>query len=116
MTTQNLLDTLRQGSAITPKLVRKIITALERALSTEAALHQVVIEHQQLQSRIRGKVMFTSEECAYLEDAMQLLAEMQAAAAPAHPACKTTPPNPPNPPCQGGVVGPTNNHTPTEVA
>ena len=79
MTTQNLIDTLRQGSAITPKLVRKIITALERATSTEAALHQVVIEHQQLQSRIRGKIMFTREECAYLEDAMQLLAEMQAA-------------------------------------
>lgn len=74
MTTQNLIDTLRQGSAITPKLVRKIVSALERALSTEAALHQVVIEHQQLQSRIRGKVMFTSEECAYLEDAMRKLA------------------------------------------
>ena len=85
MTTQNILDTLRQGSAVTPKLIRKIITALELALSTEAALHQVVIEHQQLQSRIRGKIMFTREGCAYLEEAMQLLAEMQAAAAPAQP-------------------------------
>lgn len=89
MTTQNILDTLVQGSAITPKLVRAIIAALNRALSTEAALHQVVIEHQQLQSRIRGKIMFTREECAYLEEAMQLLAEMQAAANPVGATCRS---------------------------
>lgn len=76
--TADLIHTLRQGATITPKLVRKIIAALERAMTTDSILISLVAEHQALHASQKNKVMFTREECGYLEDAMQRLTVCEA--------------------------------------
>lgn len=70
MTTTDLLNTIAQGAPITARLAREIVTHLHRLLSTEDALLRLVAEHQALQSRIRGKILFTVEEVAWIESAL----------------------------------------------
>lgn len=70
MTTTDLINTIAQGAPITARLAREIVTHLHRLRSTEDALLHVAAEHQALQSRIRGKIMFTAEEVAWVESAL----------------------------------------------
>lgn len=70
MTTTDLLNTIAQGAPITARLAREIVTHLHRLRSTEAALLRLVAEHQTLQSSIRGKILFTAEEVAWIESAL----------------------------------------------
>ena len=70
MTTTDLLNTIAQGAPITARLAREIVTHLHRLRSTEDALLHVVAEHQALQSRIRGQILVTVEEVAWIESAL----------------------------------------------
>lgn len=70
MTTTDLLNTIAQGAPITARLAREIVTHLHRLRETEDALLHVIAEHAALQSRIRGKILFTVEEVAWIESAL----------------------------------------------
>ena len=78
MSTVDLINTLRQGATITPKLVRRIIAALESAARTDGLFRSLLAEHEAMRASQKNKVMFTREECGYLEEAMQRLTECEA--------------------------------------
>ena len=78
MSTVDLINTLRQGATITPKLVRRIIAALESAARTDGLFRSLLAEHEAQRASQKNKVLFTREECSYLEDAMQRLTACEA--------------------------------------
>ena len=78
MTTQDLIDTLRQGAPVTARQVKAIVSQLERIPVMERTLAAKDRDFTQLSvaytsaveaGRAKG-VQFTSDECGYVENAL----------------------------------------------
>ena len=82
MTTSNIIATLRQGVHVTPRLVREIITHLERLewaeRSLKAALEKYGTETVQLTRDECGYVCDALEESERLKEAVRWLFECEA--------------------------------------
>ena len=65
MTTSNIIATLRQGAPVTSRLVREIITHLERLDWAERSLKAALEKYG------AETVPFTRDECGYVCDALE---------------------------------------------
>ena len=87
MTTQDLINTLRQGAPVTARQVKAIVSQLERIPAMERALAAKDKDFTQLSiaysSAIEaGKangVKFTAEECVYVDNALAECARLKEA-------------------------------------
>lgn len=78
MTTQDLINTLRQGAPLTARQVKAIVSQLERIPAMERTLAAKDKDFTQLSiaytaaveaGKAKG-VWFTAEECGYIDDAL----------------------------------------------
>ena len=78
MTTQDLINTLRQGAPVTARQVKAIVSQLERIPAMERTLerkdrdftHLSVAYSAAIEAGKARGVQFTAEECGYVNDAL----------------------------------------------
>ena len=79
MTTQDLINTLRQGAPVTARQVKAIVSQLERLPAMERTLEAKDRDFTRLsiaytaaiEARRAKGVKFTTEECGYVENALE---------------------------------------------
>ena len=87
MSTQDLINTLRQGAPVTARQVKAIVSQLERIPAMERTLQRKDKDFTQLSIAYTaaveaGKakvVQFTAEECGYVENALAECARLKEA-------------------------------------
>ena len=71
MTNQDLIDHLKRGLPITKHVAKELISAMERARETQQSYAHMLALYQEQERRMCGKIMFTREEVAWIEDALR---------------------------------------------
>ena len=87
MTTQDLINTLRQGAPVTARQVKAIVSQLERIPAMERTLerkdrdftHLSVAYSAAIEAGKARGVQFTAEECGYVETALEECARLKEA-------------------------------------